>query len=487
MKIKKGSNLFEEVRTQGSLNALCNGRGMCGKCKVKTDKALPLSEVEQRLLSVVQIRQNIRLACQHPFLEEDVEVTWVDKDNMVVLGLERDHVDISKATSDLLCAVDLGTTTVVMAIIDGKSGEVLLEHKFTNPQRMYGSDVLSRIEVSMTNHGVCHRLIKNEIRRLCADIVDRFQPTSMTIGITGNTTMSHLWLNADVRPLIQIPYRPSVSDMQVQSIREVLDIGVDGSIIVYPPIAAYLGSDILAGMSLYNLFETNKNILFIDLGTNGEIVLAAKGQLYATSTAAGPAFEGVNMSSGCGAVDGAIDHFFQGDGNLSFTTINDGSPVGICGSGYIDLISCLLKGPMESSGYLVDEVIFQDHPKISITQKDVREFQLAKAAIRSGMDMCLYSAEITYDQLDVLMIAGGFGKHINLDAAIDIGLIPSQCKERAVFVGNTSLSGCIRWLSKEKDVPAQADIDSIHVIELASSTKWLELFSEHMLFEGGNV
>jgi uncharacterized 2Fe-2S/4Fe-4S cluster protein (DUF4445 family) len=167
-----------------------------------------------------------------------------------------------------------------------------------------------RIEVSLTNNDVCHRLIKNEIRKLCADIVDRFHPTSMTIGITGNTTMSHLWLNADVRPLIQIPYRPSVSEMQVQSIRKVLDIGVDGSIIVYPPIAAYLGSDILAGMALFNLFKRSKNVLFIDLGTNGEIVLAAEGQLYATSTAAGPAFEGVNMSSGCGAVDGAIDHFF---------------------------------------------------------------------------------------------------------------------------------------------------------------------------------
>lgn len=487
MKVKKGSNLFEEVRSQGSLNALCNGRGMCGKCKVKVDRALPPSEVEEKLLSVAQIRQNIRLACQHPFLEEDVEVTWIDKDNMVVLGLDKGHVDIIRATSDLLLAIDLGTTTVVMTLIDGKSGEVLLEHKFTNPQRMYGADVLSRIEVTLTNHDVCHRLIKNEIRKLCADIVDRFHPTSMTIGITGNTTMSHLWLNADVRPLIQIPYRPSVSEMQVQSIRKVLDIGVDGSIIVYPPIAAYLGSDILAGMSLFNLFETNKNVLFIDLGTNGEIVLAADGQLYATSTAAGPAFEGVNMSSGCGAVDGAIDHFFQIDGNLTFTTINEGTPVGICGSGYIDLISCLLKGPMESSGYLMDEVIFQDHPKISITQKDVREFQLAKAAIRSGMDMCLNAARISYDQLDALMIAGGFGKHVNLDAAMDIGLIPKQCKENTVFVGNSSLSGCIHWLSGEKDVPSAEDIDSIQVIELANSVRWLELFSEHMLFEGGDV
>jgi ferredoxin len=123
MKVKKGSNLFEEVRSQGSLSALCNGRGMCGKCKVKVDKALPPSEVEERLLSVAQIRQNIRLACQHPVLEEDVEVSLVDKDNLVVLGLDRGHVDIKKATSDLICAVDLGTTTVVMVLIDGKSGK----------------------------------------------------------------------------------------------------------------------------------------------------------------------------------------------------------------------------------------------------------------------------------------------------------------------------------------------------------------------------
>jgi uncharacterized 2Fe-2S/4Fe-4S cluster protein (DUF4445 family) len=485
MKVKKGSNLFEEVRSQGSLSALCNGRGMCGKCKVKVDKELALSEVEVKLLSDVQIRQNIRLACQHPILEEDVEVSLVDKDNMVVLGLDRGHVDIKKVTSDLLLAIDLGTTTVVMVLIDGKSGDVLLEHKFTNPQRTYGADVLSRIEVTLTNNDVCHRLIKNEIRKHSADIVHRYQPKSMTIGITGNTTMSHLWLNADVRPLIQIPYRPSVTDMQVQSIRNVLDINVEGSIIVYPPIGAYLGSDILAGISLLDLLSAKKNILFIDLGTNGEIVLASKGQLYATSTAAGPAFEGVNMSSGCGAIDGAIDHFFENDGVLSFTTINEGLPVGICGSGYIDLISCLLKGPMESSGYMSDEVVFYDHPRISVTQKDVREFQLAKAAIRSGMDMCLHHANISYDQLDALMIAGGFGKHVNLDAAIDIGLIPRQCKENTVLIGNSSLAGCVSWLTHEKEVPSNHDIASISIIDLASSKKWLELFSEHMLFEGG--
>ena len=200
-----------------------------------------------------------------------------------------------------------------MVLIDGKSGEVLLEHKVTNPQRTYGADVLSRIEVSLTHNDVCHRLIKNEVKKNVEDIVLRYKPKSMTVGITGNTTMSHLWLNADVRPLIQIPYRPSVTKQVTQSIKAELGIDVEGNIIVYPPIAAYLGSDILAGMSLLDLFETRENILFIDLGTNGEIVLVSDGQLYATSTAAGPAFEGVNMSSGCGAMDGAMDHFFVRD------------------------------------------------------------------------------------------------------------------------------------------------------------------------------
>ena len=487
MNIKKGSNLLEEVRTQAALSALCNGRGMCGKCKVKVDKELPLSEVEVKLLSQFQIKQNIRLACQHPILEEDVEVSLVSKENLVVLGLDKGHIKIKRVTSDLLLAVDLGTTTVVMVLIDGKSGEVLLEHKFTNPQRTYGADVLSRIEVSLTHNDVCHRLIKNEISIIAEDIVHRYQPKSLTIGITGNTTMSHLWLNADVRPLIQIPYRPSVTKQVTQSIKAELGIDVEGNIIVYPPIAAYLGSDILAGMSLLDLFETRENILFIDLGTNGEIVLVSDGQLYATSTAAGPAFEGVNMSSGCGAMDGAMDHFFVSDEKLNYTTINDGSPIGICGSGYIDLISCLLDGPLESSGYMKEELILYDHPRISITQKDIREFQLAKAAIRSGMDMCLIRAGISYDQLDSLIIAGGFGKHINLDAAINIGLIPKECKDNTVFIGNSSLAGCVSWLSEEKKVPSQWNIESIKVVELSSSAKWLELFSEHMLFEGGNL
>ncbi|MDP3305942.1 MAG: ASKHA domain-containing protein [Erysipelotrichaceae bacterium] len=487
MNIKKGSNLLEEVRTQGALSALCNGRGMCCKCKVQVNKALPLSEIEIKLLSPLQINQNIRLACQHPILEEDVHVSLVDKENMVVLGLDRGHVDIKKASSELLLAIDLGTTTVVMVLIDGKSGEVLLEHKLINPQRTYGADVLSRIEVTLTHNDVCHRLIKNEVKKIVEDMVHRYPSKSITIGITGNTTMSHLWLNADVRPLVQLPYRPSVSKQMIQSIQAELGIDVEGNIIVYPPIAAYLGSDILAGMSLIDLFETRENIFFIDLGTNGEIVLVSDGQLYATSTAAGPAFEGVNMSSGCGAVDGAMDHFFVSEGKINYTTINEGSPIGICGSGYIDLISCLLDGPLESSGFLMDEVVLHDDPRISITQKDIREFQLAKAAIRSGMDMCLIRAGISYDQLDSLIIAGGFGKHINLDAAINIGLIPKECKDNTLFIGNSSLAGCVSWLSEEKKVPSQWNIESIKVIELASSAKWLELFSDHMMFEGGNL
>lgn len=487
MKIKKGSNLLEEVRAQAALSALCNGRGMCGKCKVQVDKQLPLSEVEVKLLSQLQMDQNIRLACQHPMLEEDVHVSLVDKENMVVLGLDKGRVHIKKVTSDVLLAVDLGTTTVVMVLIDGKSGEVLLEHKLTNPQRMYGADVLSRIEVTLTQNDVCHRLIKSEVKKIVEDIVHRYPSKSMTIGITGNTTMSHLWLNADVRPLVQLPYRPSVSKQITQSIKAELGIDVEGNIIVFPPIAAYLGSDILTGMSLIDLFETRDNILFIDLGTNGEIVLVSEGQLYATSTAAGPAFEGVNMSSGCGAMDGAMDHFFVRDGKMDYTTINEGSPIGICGSGYIDLISCLLDSSLESSGYLKEEVILHDLPRISITQKDIREFQLAKAAIRSGMDMCLIRAGISYDQLDSLIIAGGFGNHINLDAAIKIGLIPKECKGNTVFIGNSSLAGCVSWLSEEKKVPSQWNIESINVVELASSAKWLELFSEHMMFEGGNL
>ena len=134
---------------------------------------------------------------------------------------------------------------------------------------------------------------------------------------------------------------------------------------------------------------------------------------------------------------------------------------------------------------MTDEVVFYDDPRISVRQKDVGEFQLAKAAIRSGMDMCLNVANISYNHLDSLMIAGGFGKHVNLDAAIDIGLIPRQCKENTVLIGNSSLAGCVSWLTHEKEVPSNHDIASISIIDLASSKKWLDLFSEHMLFEGG--
>jgi uncharacterized 2Fe-2S/4Fe-4S cluster protein (DUF4445 family) len=481
IKINKNKNLLAELqRLNHDVEALCNGKGICGKCLVKVSPHLDPTEIELERLSQQQLHDGVRLACQHPELETDVRVEILGH-LYSIEGFDKSQIDTSKLSSDYGLAVDVGTTTVVFVLVEKKTGEIIDEKKFMNPQRVYGADVLTRIEHTLIDHNKDnHRVIIKLIQNYLQSIISILEGNTLKIGITGNTTMMHFICDVDVSSLVQIPYHTTIKEEIIWPIAKMFDIEIDGYCHVYKPFSAYIGSDVLAGLAwCHNQYKHSSQML-IDLGTNGEIALTHNNHVYITSTAAGPAFEGVHMTHGIGSVSGAIDHIGIHQGNVVYSTIDDKLPIGICGSGYVDAMACLLQKGMEMSGYLEQDWQLSD--SIKVTSKDVRQFQLAKAAIRSGMDMLCTHVNVDYKQIEALYIAGGFGKHLNLQHARMIGLIPKSCKNKTFAIGNASLLGCMMWVTNQAVPFTKQQEESFHLIELASDETWKELFTDHLFF-----
>ncbi len=480
IKVKKHQNLLKEIQHHHlDIESLCNGKGLCGKCLVKLSNSIEVSDVERNFLSEYQIAQNIRLACQHPSLEKDVDVQVIQHD-FSIEGMSFEIMDVSAVIQDYCLAIDVGTTTVVFVLIDGESGKIVDETKIINPQRKYGADVLSRIEHTIKNNNKDnHNEIIAAIESYLQSFSGLLKGKQLKIGITGNTTMLHFLCDIDVSSLVKIPYSTPINKDIVQPISSMFHQDIQGNCIVYQPFSAFIGSDVLAGIAYTNLFELD-NSLYLDLGTNGEIALSTNHTIYVTSTAAGPAFEGGNLSCGVGSVAGAIDTITSENEKITYSTINQKPAIGICGSGYIDAMACLLKSQMEATGFMEkDWIIDKD---IKVTQIDIRQFQLAKAAIRSGMDLLCNHMNVSYSSINRLILAGGFGKHVNIENAISIGLISKELKGKVSAIGNASLLGCMMWVTNQKQPFNEHDVSSITLVELASSEKWKELFTERLFF-----
>jgi len=479
-------SLLESLREAGIvLDAVCNGRGTCGRCKVKVidPQVIPTREELHRLTSF-ELNQGIRLACQYrPSIETIVEIP--EEVSYSILGVESDRFNYQSEDDLLRIAIDIGTTTIAMVMVDS-NGVVVGEERFLNPQRMYGADVLSRIQVAIEQDpdilsDVLCSGIEDVLRTLTKDHRDRL----FRIGITGNPTMTHFFMRAPVKPIIQVPYSCAVTTQSNFSIDAVFPtLGMKGELIVYPPISAYVGADILCGLAELGYAHSKGTRLFLDLGTNGELALLKDGRLFAASTAAGPAFEGGNLSCGIGSVTGAICETFRNpDGSIGYLTLENQPAAGICGSGYIRLLSDILGNEMDDSGLLQHEIKLTD--TIELTQHDVRKFQLAKSAIRSGIEILLEKTDTNVEEIEQFDVAGGFGSHLDLEAAIRIGLFPQGLQARIKIAGNTALRGTVKLMFEPKNT---IDTDRIHVIELASEASLMNLFIRHLAFtqDGGN-
>jgi uncharacterized 2Fe-2S/4Fe-4S cluster protein (DUF4445 family) len=418
-------------------------------------------------------------------------------------------------------AFDIGTTTVAGYLVDLNTGEELSAVAKANPQIIYGDDVISRIGFARENEDGLEKLQKvivNALNEIIEETAKRAKIDKDHIykaTIAGNTCMHHLLLGIDPSYIAPSPYIPVIKEGLNLKAKDIpgFTLQPNTNIYVLPNISAFVGADISSGVLATGMWKREKTVLFVDLGTNGEIVLGFNNKLWACSTAAGPAFEGARISSGIRAAVGAIDRVKIDNNQLIYHAIKDGKVRGICGSGLIDLIAEMLKlGLIDKTGRLINQETC--HSKISeeirnrmikdekgnkfilvkgketengnpvfLTQKDIREVQLAKAAIFAGIRILLKEADIFPSDIDEILLAGAFGNFINKESARRLGLIPHISLNKIESVGNAAGRGAeMTLLSEEMKKIGRKTAKEIEYIELSSRPDFQKEFVEAMFF-----
>jgi uncharacterized 2Fe-2S/4Fe-4S cluster protein (DUF4445 family) len=415
-------------------------------------------------------------------------------------------------------AFDIGTTTVVGSLVDLADGRELAIASAMNPQISFGDDVLSRIERSGSGQASADEMqttivgaVGGLIEQLCDDAgVDRRQVYELAFA--GNTTMEHLLCGLDVTQLGQVPFVPIHGrGLMLRAEQLALDVHRNAALYVFPVIGGFVGGDTVAGILTAKLTEAAAPVLMIDIGTNGEIVLCHDGRLSAASTAAGPAFEGARISCGMRATTGAIEKVVLDD-DVNVNVIANAEPIGLCGSGLIDLAADMLDAglitregrllgpdelPSELPAAIAGRVAVNgegqtefliagdaDGRGVRLNQRDVRELQLATGAIHAGVNILLKQAHLVTGDLEQVLIAGGFGSFIRRSKAQRIGLLPSDVDRRKIrYIGNASLNGA-RWalLSTPARKRAEEIARMTQHVELSRDTNFQMEFAEAMIF-----
>ncbi|MFW5829702.1 MAG: ASKHA domain-containing protein, partial [Planctomycetota bacterium] len=412
-------------------------------------------------------------------------------------------------------ACDLGTTTIVVALFDLATGERLGEASCPNPQQDMGADVVSRMGHALSDATLASRLqsmVVDRIQELITELcTTRAVPTSSVgrLVVAGNTAMQHLLLGLDVRGMAMAPFVPAtLAGLRLPAADVGFGLACGAELLVMPGIAAYVGGDIVAGLLARRCDESLPGpVLFVDIGTNGELVLMHEGRLTATATAAGPAFEGAGISCGMRARPGAIDRVrFTGD-DLRIHSVAEADPVGLCGSGLLEAVAALLDcGLCDETGLLLEDDELEEMPaavatrvvacesgsavaldpaaRVLLTQKDLRQLQLAKAAIAGGIQVLLQRAGIRPEDLHAVVLAGGFGFHLDLRAAQRVGLLPvGLSQDQVLAVGNTSLAGArLCLLRSDCWQRAAAIAGNCSAIELSGQADFEEAYVDAMEF-----
>ncbi|MCY2927458.1 MAG: ASKHA domain-containing protein [Planctomycetota bacterium] len=416
-------------------------------------------------------------------------------------------------------AVDIGTTTLVASLMDLCTGEELAIASSINPQTSFGDDVVSRIMHAGTEKGL--KELRAAVVTAISSLIDRVCESAgiprdriYDFACAGNTTMEHLFCGVDVSPLAVVPFVSAFGRGLVLSAEDVgLKLHPRAAVYVFPVIGGFVGGDTVAGMVATKLADHKRPVLLVDVGTNGEIVLAADGQFLAASTAAGPAFEGARIACGMRAAAGAIEKVIIDGGDLQINVIDHARPTGLCGSGLIDLAAELLTaGLINSGGRLlppadlpaglsealrrrvrlnaegrVEFVLVEADahgPCVFLSERDVRELQLATGAIRAGVNILLRRAGLRTQDLHSVLIAGGFGSFIRRSKAQRIGLLPEGLPhERIRYVGNASLDGA-KWalLSTRAHDLAETLARQTRHVNLSEDLEFQMEFAEAMLF-----
>lgn len=498
------------------MDGSCGGKGVCGKCSVLIDgtSELACTYVPNRDL-VVELPSD--------------EVLAADKISMSKLPRgfvpSNDYCSPSASSNPALgLAFDIGTTTVVGALYDMRDATCLGMLARTNPQGIYGADVISRIQfVSESEQDagldVLHRLIANCLTDIGSRLIEStgHRPSDLVkCVLCGNTTMSHLAVGENPTALAIKPFTPAYTGTYIC---KAADVGIDFSggtdFYALPNIAGHVGGDITANIVALRKRITATRTLLIDIGTNGEVFCSNGAHEACCSTAAGPAFEGATIQMGMRAADGAIERVsVNGEGKLETKTIGNVDPVGICGSGIIDAMAMLAEhGIVQPSGrfstleelhtqHTSDDLVERvrtsektgrpefvlafgsNNSDVVISQQDVREVQLGKAALAAGITLLMRHLDLKLDELDHLFVSGAFGNHIDLAAAQRIGLLPPCDPSIVEFVGNAAIIGTSMCLLDDSLLEGTHDlVTSIEHVEIAEDDSFQRAYLKAMSFE----
>lgn len=411
-------------------------------------------------------------------------------------------------------AIDLGTTTLAAALVTLPDGRLLARGGALNPQRVHGLDVIARLEYagrSAENLRAMQTLINAELSRLAEQLLTEAGVAADSVdsvSIAGNPTMSHLLLGLPVDTLAHPPYRPRMTGAHRLRTRE-LGWTIDAGLYVFPSPGGFVGGDTLAFLFGLGFPDAAAQIpdpaLFLDLGTNGEIALVAGGQLYATSAAAGPAFEGGNLSCGMAALPGAIFSVKALDGRLVTETVAAAPPKGLCGSGVLDTVALLLnEGLLDASGQLLDPggissplggrlqhigeerhfIIYRDaNALVSLSQGDIRQIQLAKGAVRGAMEVLFARANINGAGLRQIILTGSFGAAIRFESLKSLGVLTETMVKNSSFVREGALAGALLSLTAVDAGPQIERLSAaLKIIPLSGTPLFEQHFMTHINF-----
>jgi uncharacterized 2Fe-2S/4Fe-4S cluster protein (DUF4445 family) len=471
-KLIKGRSLLEHLRDLDvEINASCSGLGQCKQCLVQVDKPSLLSPMADSEREFIR-QSGYRLACQAYVVMDDADLfltvperrftilsTGKRKDIkldpcVIMLPIHGNTVywnnkELGPYDGELFgISFDIGTTTLSMYCTDLETGEDIIVISRENPQMKYGNDVISRITYAK-NHG--QKLLERAIRIAANEMINNIpvDPKNIfEIVVVGNPTMRDLFFGIPVEGLGEAPFNP-FRKTAIHKTAGDLGLSINPDAIVYgmPLISGFVGADCISVVLATNLHKMDIVGMVVDIGTNTEIVIGDNKRLITTSCASGPAFEGVGIKWGVGGVSGAIKNVsIDEDRQVSYNMIGDLSPIGICGSGLIDVLAGMLDhGIIDWRGRFTDDrnefIIVEKENPITISESDIDQLKLAKAAISLGIKTLVKKYNLTLEAVDKLYIAGGFGNFINIENAKKIGLLPDIESIRIEKVGNAALEG----------------------------------------------
>ncbi|MEN8201033.1 MAG: ASKHA domain-containing protein [Bacteroidota bacterium] len=476
---REGTPLIDILHEYG-VEFPCGGKGSCGKCRVKVlEGEIDTNSQHLDKLRALDLGDDWRLAC----------LSKCSEDLVLEVGQYNTLIKADETSFDFIpgeglgIAIDLGTTTLVGQLLDLSTGKILAVETALNPQKKFGSDLISRLESALDGQRKeMTSLIRQKIGQMIEAMLTEHAGQVQKILLVGNTVMQHFFCDFEIESLSFYPFESDKLGMKYFKAGELDWVPETKRICFYPSIGSFVGSDILAGIMATGMHQREAYTVLIDLGTNGELVIGNRDRIVCASTAAGPAFEGAKISMGMLATTGAIASVRVAEGDWKYDVIGNVEPVGICGSGLFDVIALLLEnGVLGQFGEILSgESEVKLAGQVVLTQKDIQEIQLAKAAISTGLELLLRKLNLGIDDINRVYLAGGFGSYINLENVKKTGMLLCDI-DRMSQLGNSALIGAKMFLFEDASVADSILSVTTHV-NLESEPGFQDMFVDNLAF-----